>query len=87
MKNLLNKTILRDLQEYKITNRETNAVLYLPTNRVQEFMKRNGDKLHNYKFETAAQRKAQRVGNILDTIAFTCFLSAIVLLIIMMLNK
>ena len=87
MKNLLNNTILKSLQDYKLTNRATNAVLYLPINQVQEFMKMNGGKLHKYKFETPAQRKAQRVANILDTIAFTCFLSAIVLLIIMMLNK
>ncbi len=77
MKNLLNKTILSSLQDYKLTNRSTNAVLYLPSNRVQQFMKMNGGKLHNYKFETPAQRKAQRVANILDYIvlssAFTAF--------------
>tara|TARA_R100001530_G_scaffold131437_1_gene103103 strand:- start:666 stop:929 length:264 start_codon:yes stop_codon:yes gene_type:complete len=74
MKNLLNRTILRSLQDYKLTNRETNAVLYLPTNQVQEFMKRNGGKLHKYKFETPAQRKAQRIANIAETIAVSTVL-------------
>ena len=74
MKNLLNRTILRSLQDYKLTNRETNAVLYLPTNQVQEFMKRNGGKLHKYKFETPAQRKAQRIANISETIAVSTVL-------------
>ena len=54
MKNLLNKTILKSLQDYKLTNRATNAVLFLPSNQVQEFMRRNGGKLHNYKFETVS---------------------------------
>jgi len=74
MKNLLNRTILRSLQDYKLTNRETNAVLYLPTNQVQEFMKRNGGKLHKYKFETPEQRKAQRIVNIIETIAVSAVL-------------
>jgi hypothetical protein len=74
MKNLLNKTILKSLQDYKLTNRSTNAVLFLPSNQVQEFMKRNGGKLHKYKFETPAQRKAQRISNIIETIAVTTVL-------------
>lgn len=69
MKNLLNKTILKSLQDYKLTNRSTNAVLFLPSNQVQKFMKRNGGKLHKYKFETPGQRKAQRIANIAETIA------------------
>tara|TARA_R110001583_G_scaffold16951_1_gene69176 strand:+ start:229 stop:492 length:264 start_codon:yes stop_codon:yes gene_type:complete len=74
MKNLLNKTILKSLQDYKLTNRATNAVLFLPSNQVQEFMRRNGGKLHNYKFETPAQRKAQRIANIAETIAVSTVL-------------
>ena len=74
MKNLLNRTILRSLQDYKLTNRETNAVLYLPTNQVQQFMKMNGGKLNKYKFETPSQRKAAKVCNIMDTIAITAAL-------------
>ena len=80
MKNLLNNTILRDLQDWKVTNRETQAVLYLPTNRVQDFLKMNGGKLHNYKFETAAQRKTQRVVNILDYIVLSSALIGICLI-------
>ncbi len=80
MKNLLNNTILSSLQDYKLTNRNTNAVLYLPTNRVQQFMKMNGGKLHNYKFETPAQRKAQRVANILDYIVLSSAFAAICLI-------
>ena len=69
MKNLLNKTILKSLQDYKLTNLATNAVLFLPSNQVQEFMRRNGGKLHKYKFETPAQRKADKIANISETIA------------------
>lgn len=74
MKNLLNNTILKSLQDYKLTNRNTNAVLYLPSNQVQEFMRRNGGKLHNYKFETPAQRKAKIIANITETIAVSTVL-------------
>ena len=74
MKNLLNNTILKNLQDYKLINRQTNAVLYLPTNRVQEFLKMNGGKLHKYKFETPEQRKAAKICNILDTIAISAAL-------------
>tara|TARA_R110002096_G_C14444296_1_gene710982 strand:- start:291 stop:554 length:264 start_codon:yes stop_codon:yes gene_type:complete len=76
MKNLLNKTILKSLQDYKLTNRATNAVLFLPSNQVQEFMRRNGGKLHNYKFETPAQRKADKIANILDTVVVSSALIA-----------
>ena len=81
MRNLLNKTILKSLQDYKLTNRSTNAVIYLPINQVQEFMKRNGGKLHNYKFETPAQRKADRIANILDTAVVSAVLLAFCVLI------
>lgn len=80
MKNLLNNTILKSLQDYKLTNRNTNAVLYLPTNRVHQFMKMNGGRLHNYKFETPAQRKAQRIGNILDYIVLSSVFTAFCLI-------
>tara|TARA_B100001094_G_C18026151_1_gene717702 strand:+ start:39 stop:302 length:264 start_codon:yes stop_codon:yes gene_type:complete len=77
MKNLLNKTILKSLQDYKLTNRQTEAVLYLPKSNFQTFLKMNGGRLHNYKFETPAQRKADKIANILDYIvlisAFTAF--------------
>ena len=81
MKNFLNKTILKSLQDYKLTNRATNAVLYLPSNRVQEFMKMNGGKLHNYKFETPGQRKAQRIANISEKIAVAAVLIGFCVLI------
>tara|TARA_R110002167_G_scaffold23718_2_gene84078 strand:- start:612 stop:875 length:264 start_codon:yes stop_codon:yes gene_type:complete len=81
MKNLLNKTILKSLQDYKLTNRATNAVLFLPSNQVQEFMRRNGGKLHNYKFETPGQRKAQRIANIAETIAVSTVLIGFCVLI------
>jgi len=81
MKNLLNKTILKSLQDYKLTNRATNAVLFLPSNQVQEFMRRNGGKLHKYKFETPGQRKAQRIANISETIAVATVLIGFCVLI------
>ena len=77
MKKLLNNTILRNLQDYKLINRNTNAVLYLPTNQVQQFLKMNGGKLHNYKFETPEQRKAAKICNICDYIAVSCALIGI----------
>ena len=62
---------MKSLQDYKLTNKATKAIIYLPSNRVQEFMRRNGGKLHNYKFETPAQRKAQRIANITEKIVFS----------------
>ncbi len=81
MKNLLNNTILKSLQDYKLTNRSNKAVLYLPSNRVQEFMRRNGGKLHKYKFETPSQRKAQRIANITEKIVFSAVLLGFCVLI------
>ena len=72
---------MKNLQDYKLTNRATNAVLFLPSNQVQEFMKRNGGKLHKYKFETPGQRKAQIIVNIIETIAVSAVLIGFCVLI------
>jgi hypothetical protein len=77
MKTLLNKTLLRDLQDYKITHRESGNTIYLPTNSVQAFLRMQGGKTHKYKFETPATRKANRICAICDYVvlssAFTAF--------------
>ena len=77
MKNLLNKTILKDLQEWKITNRESGNTIYLPSNSVQAFLRMQGGRTHKYKFETPATRKANRICAICDYVvlssAFTAF--------------
>jgi len=72
---------MKNLKDYKLTNRATNAVLYLPSNQVQEFMRRNGGKLHKYKFETPAQRKADKIANISETIAVSAVLLGFCVLI------
>jgi len=72
---------MKNLKDYKLTNRSTNAVLFLPSNQVQEFMKRNGGKLHKYKFETPAQRKADKIANISETIAVSAVLLGFCVLI------
>ena len=77
MKNLLNNTILRDLQDYKITHRTSGHTIYLPTNSVQAFLRMQGGKTHNYKFEAPESRKANRNCAICDYVvlssAFTAF--------------
>jgi hypothetical protein len=81
MKKFLNNTILRDLHDYKITNRESGNVTYLPSNSLQAFLKMQAGKTHKYKFEEPATRKANRICGILDRIAmttaitFVCWLS------------
>lgn len=80
MKNLLNKTMLRDLQDYKITHRESGNIIYLPTNSVNAFLRMQGGRTHKYKFETPATRKAQRVANILDYIVIYSALTAFCLI-------
>ena len=82
LKNILNSTILSSLQDYKLTNRNTNAVLYLPSNRIQQFMKMNGGKLQNYKFETPAQRKAARVEKILNCLVLSSAIFGLSLIIV-----
>jgi len=88
MKNLLNKTILRNLQDYKITHRTTGDVIYLPTSELQTFIrekyrnnwKSNGkikSKIINYKFSSPEQRKAAKICNICDYIAVSCALIGI----------
>tara|TARA_R110002020_G_scaffold164773_5_gene351756 strand:- start:481 stop:744 length:264 start_codon:yes stop_codon:yes gene_type:complete len=71
MKTLLNNTILRDLQDYKITHRASGFSTYLPSNSLQAFLKMQSSKTHHYKFESPAQRKAERVCNILDVIVLS----------------
>ena len=79
MRNLLNRTILKNVQDYKLTNRQTEAVLYLPKSNFQTFLKMNGGRLQNYKFETPAQRKASKICNILDRIVIASTFVAICL--------
>jgi hypothetical protein len=80
MKNLLNKTLLRDLQDYKITHRESGNTIYLPTNSVQAFLRMQGGRTHKYKFETPATRKANRICSILDYIVLSSAFTGICLI-------
>lgn len=81
MKNLLNNTILKDLQAYKITHKNSGRVLYLPSASAKNFIDiqtRKG-KIRNYIFASPASRKAQRVSNILDYIVLSSVFTALCL--------
>lgn len=77
MKNLLNKTLLRDLQDWKITNRESGHTIYLQSDSVNAFLRMQGGRTHKYKFEGPATRKANRICNICNYIALSCMFAGI----------
>jgi hypothetical protein len=76
MKTLLNKTLLRDLQDWKITNRESGHTIYLQSDSVNAFLRMQGGRTHKYKFETPATRKANRICAICDYVALSSAFTA-----------
>jgi hypothetical protein len=84
IKNILNKTILKNLNAYEVKH-ENGRIFYLATrNDFKNFMNiqiKKG-KLSFYKFTTPAQRKAAKVENILNCIVLSSAIFGFALVII-----
>ena len=84
LKNILNKTILKNLNSYEVKH-DNGRILYLATrNDFKNFMniQTKKGKLSYYKFTTPAQRKAERVENIINYFCLSSAIFGIALVII-----
>ena len=70
---------MKNLKNYKITNRNTKAVIYLTPQETTNFIKKA--QTWKYIFVAPEQRKAQRVAKILDNIVILTALIAFCVLI------
>ena len=84
LKNILNKTILKNLNAYEVKH-DNGRIFYLATrNDFKNFMNiqiKKG-KLSYYKFTTPAQRKAAKVESILNNLVLSSAILGITLVII-----
>tara|TARA_A100001201_G_C4031739_1_gene183850 strand:+ start:385 stop:669 length:285 start_codon:yes stop_codon:yes gene_type:complete len=84
LKNILNNTILKNLNAYEVKH-DNGRIFYLATrNDFENFMNiqiKKG-KLSYYKFTTPAQRKAERIENILNNLVLTMAIFGIALIIL-----
>ena len=84
LKNILNNTILKNLNSYEVKH-DNGRIFYLATrNDFENFMNiqiKKG-KLSYYKFTTPAQRKAERIENILNNLVLTMAIFGIALIIV-----
>tara|TARA_R100000963_G_C4620977_1_gene88485 strand:+ start:655 stop:918 length:264 start_codon:yes stop_codon:yes gene_type:complete len=80
MKNLLNKTILRNCKYYKV-RRYNSATTYNFTAEELEIFKQKNDITYYFVIKPSRQ-KAVKIHNLLcDSVALLCFTSALILLI------
>ena len=70
---------MKNLNCYKITNRNTKNVIYLTPEETTNFIKKV--QTWKYIFVTPKQRRATRLNKRLDILAFLCFASAFIILI------
>ena len=82
LKNILNKTILKNLNSWKITHKTNGHTIYLTSADLKNFMFVQNHKLLQYTFMNPAQRKAARVENILNNLVLFSAIFCIALVII-----
>ena len=80
MKNFISKTLLKNLDNYKIVNKASGNILYLPSTDLKTFMNMqiSKGKISYYRFTTPAERKAERVANLFNYIVLASAVLAIV---------
>lgn len=82
LKNILNSTILKNLNNWKITHKTNGHTIYLTSAELKNFMFVQNHKLLQYTFMNPAQRKAARVENIINTFVLSSAIFGIALIII-----
>ena len=82
LKNILNKTILKNLNSWKITHKTNGQIIYLSSAELKNFMFVQNHKLLQYTFADPAQRKAERVENIINYFCLSSAIFGIALIVI-----
>ena len=82
LKNILNKTILKNLNSWKITHKTNGHTIYLTSAELKNFMFVQNHKLLQYNFTNPAQRKAAKIENIINNFVLTSAIFGIALIII-----
>lgn len=86
LKNLLNKSILKNLNNWKITHKTNGQIIYLSSTELKNFMFIQNHKLLQYTFIDPAKRKAQRIENIFNYFVLFSAIFSVLLVIINTLN-
>tara|TARA_R100000234_G_C4990289_1_gene175225 strand:- start:300 stop:572 length:273 start_codon:yes stop_codon:yes gene_type:complete len=86
LKNLLNKSILKNLNNWKITHKKNNHTIYLTSAELKNFMFIQNHKLLQYTFVNPAKRKAERVENILNYFVLFSAIFSVILVIVNTIN-
>jgi hypothetical protein len=80
MKNLLNKTILRNCQYYKVSRYNSDIILNLTFAELEIFKQKNN--INYYAVIKPSRQKAVKIHNLIcDIVAFACFSFALILLV------
>lgn len=82
LKNILNKSILKNLNNWKVTHKTNGHTIYLSSAEIKNFMFVQNHKLLKYTFKNPARRKAERVENILNYLVLSSAIFGIALVII-----
>ena len=86
LKNLLNTTILKNLNTWKITHKTNKHTLYLSSTELKNFMFVQNHKLLQYNFTNPAKRKAEKIENIFNYFVLFSAIFSVVLVIINTIN-
>ncbi len=86
LKNLLNKSILKNLNNWKITHKTNGQIIYLSSTELKNFMFIQNHKLLQYTFIDPAKRKSQRIENIFNYFVLFSAIFSVLLVIINTLN-
>ena len=86
IKNILNTTILKNLNTWKITHKTNGHTIYLSGSELKNFMFVQNHKLLQYTFINPATRKAERIENILNYFVLFSAIFSVILVIINTIN-
>ncbi len=86
LKNFLNSTILKNLNNWKITHKTNGHIIYLSSTELKNFMFVQNHKLLQYNFIDPAKRKVNRIENILNYFVLFSAIFSVVLVIINTIN-
>lgn len=82
LKNILNKSILKNLNDWKVTHKTNRHTIYLSSAEIKNFMFVQNHKLSQYTFKNPARRKAERIESILNCFVLSSAIFGIALVII-----
>ena len=82
LKNILNSTILKNLNSWKITHKTNGHTIYLTSAELKNFMFVQNHKLLQYNFTNPATRKAEKIENLLNYFVLSSAIFGLALIVI-----